>query len=252
MPVHDWTRVDDGTFHSFHNGWIAHLSESLNAGLLPKGYYSLAEQHALHYVADVLTLRTKEESGDRGPAGGVSVLEAPPKVSQRQSMQPPYEMLRRTLTIRRTTNHRIVALIEIISPGNKRSRQKVQEFVDKATDALRHGIHLLVVDILPPTRIAPRGIHGAIWRRWYDEDFPLPKDQPFTLSAYQSHRFEPVEAWYEHLAVGDTMTDMPLFLREEAYINVPLQAAYNRAFRGIPEIFRAVLEKGTNGKRRKR
>jgi hypothetical protein len=46
MPVHDWTRVDAGTFHAFHTSWLAHLMEALNAGLLPRGYYALSEQVA--------------------------------------------------------------------------------------------------------------------------------------------------------------------------------------------------------------
>lgn len=27
MGVHDWTRVDAGTFHDFHTCWIAHLKK---------------------------------------------------------------------------------------------------------------------------------------------------------------------------------------------------------------------------------
>ena len=46
MPVHDWTKVDAGIFHDFHCAWIIHLKESLNEGLLPDGFYAMAEQHA--------------------------------------------------------------------------------------------------------------------------------------------------------------------------------------------------------------
>ena len=35
MPIHDWTRVDAGLFHDFHQDWTIELSRSLNAGLLP-------------------------------------------------------------------------------------------------------------------------------------------------------------------------------------------------------------------------
>ena len=31
MPIHDWTRVDAGTFHAFHTAWVTHLSEMLKA-----------------------------------------------------------------------------------------------------------------------------------------------------------------------------------------------------------------------------
>jgi hypothetical protein len=46
MPVHDWARVDAGTFHTFHTVWISEIMKALNAGLLPAGYYALAEQVA--------------------------------------------------------------------------------------------------------------------------------------------------------------------------------------------------------------
>ncbi len=41
MPIHDWTRVDAGTFHSHHLGWMAALSGALNNSRLPPGFYSM-------------------------------------------------------------------------------------------------------------------------------------------------------------------------------------------------------------------
>jgi hypothetical protein len=46
MPVHDWTRVDDGIFHAFHLAWLGELQKALNRGILRAGYYALAEQIA--------------------------------------------------------------------------------------------------------------------------------------------------------------------------------------------------------------
>jgi hypothetical protein len=37
MPIHDWTLVDAGLFHDFHQDWTIELRQSLNAGLLQKG-----------------------------------------------------------------------------------------------------------------------------------------------------------------------------------------------------------------------
>jgi hypothetical protein len=45
MPIHDWTRVQAGTFHHFHCAWITHMAEALNEGILPAGFYVMAEQH---------------------------------------------------------------------------------------------------------------------------------------------------------------------------------------------------------------
>jgi hypothetical protein len=68
----------------------------------------------------------------------------------------------RRLVIRHTTGDRIVALLEIVSPGNKQSRGAIQSFVDKAVAALNDGYHLLVLDLLPPGAFDPKGMHGAI------------------------------------------------------------------------------------------
>src|SRR3954467_10681599 len=100
MPVHDWTRVQAGALHDFHCAWITHLKEALNDGLLPEGYYALAEQHAGQLIADVLTLRLPDPLPDppmRG--GGLGVAEAPPRVARRLVASPEatYRMTRRTL-----------------------------------------------------------------------------------------------------------------------------------------------------------
>jgi uncharacterized membrane protein len=46
MPVHDWTLVEAGIFHDFHTAWIISIRSALNQGILPEGYYAMAEQHA--------------------------------------------------------------------------------------------------------------------------------------------------------------------------------------------------------------
>ncbi len=40
MPIHDWRRVHAGTYHHFHNNWIAELSKRLNNGLLPDDFWN--------------------------------------------------------------------------------------------------------------------------------------------------------------------------------------------------------------------
>ena len=56
MPIHDWTRVDDGIFHAFHVSWTVELAKALNQGILPAGYYALPEQIAGDTHPDVLAL----------------------------------------------------------------------------------------------------------------------------------------------------------------------------------------------------
>src|SRR6476469_9543239 len=57
MPIHDWTRVDAGIFHHFHQRWIGAITDVLNQRLLPGEYYALAEQQGAGFEPDVLTLK---------------------------------------------------------------------------------------------------------------------------------------------------------------------------------------------------
>ncbi len=241
MAVHDWTRVDAGTFHAFHTAWITHLSETLNGGLLPSGYYALPEQHAGSRIADVLTLHSPLEESSRVPGGegGLAVADAPPKTQRRLTASMASRSLRRTLVIRHVSGHHVIALLEVVSPANKDRLAHVEEFVEKAEAALLHDVHLLVVDLFPPGRHDPRGMHGAIWERFDDEPYAVPTDQPLTLASYTAG-IQPV-AYVEHLAVGSDLTDMPLFLNPDRYVNVPMELTYQAAFRGLPTFLRDSL-----------
>ena len=54
MPAHDWTQVDAGLFHDFHHSWIFLVKQHLNNGVLPEGFYAMAEQHAAQPSTPVL------------------------------------------------------------------------------------------------------------------------------------------------------------------------------------------------------
>ena len=48
----------------------------------------------------------------------------------------------------------------------------------------------------------------------------------------------------ERKVVGDPLIDMPLFLDPDWYINIPLEATYQTAWRGVPSVWREVIENG--------
>ena len=246
MPVHDWARVEAGIFHDFHTVWTGALRNALNEGLLPAGYYALVEQHAGRAIADVLTLHASPEP--LGPAwsppdtGGIAVAEAPPRVSRKQTVVPSALGRRRSLAIRHVSGHRLIALIEIISPANKDRGQHVEELVDKAVAALERGVHVLLIDLFPPGLHDPSGIHGCIVQGLdqYGDPYLLPTGAPLTLASYVAGPV--VEIYLEHLATGAALAEMPLFLRSDRYINVPLEATYQATYRGVPAFYRNVLE----------
>src|SRR5437588_12345014 len=103
MPVHDWTRVSDGTFHDFHYSWVLEIKRALKRGLLPKGYYVMAEQIGGDLGApDVLTLQaTSRDPEPESPLTGTATLtESPPRVHARTTIsRDSYARMQRTVVI---------------------------------------------------------------------------------------------------------------------------------------------------------
>jgi hypothetical protein len=247
VPVHDWTRVKPGIFHHFHHRWISEISDSLNAGLLPADYYALAEQFAGGFGPDVLTLQEMgrfESATPSNNGGQVGVLVAPPQVAiAGESDMEFYERKQKVVTVRHVSDDRVVAVVEIVSPGNKSGRRAFQAFVDKACDLIHRQIQLLIVDLLPPGPRDPQGVHAAIWEDFTgDDSYRLPQDKPLTLAAYESGLG--VRAYVEHFAVGDSLVEMPLFLYAGGHVPLELDATYRSAFRAVPRRRRTVLEPG--------
>ena len=246
MPIHDWTRVEAGIFHAFHHDWITEISRALNGGLLPPSYYALPEQIVGGLGPDVLTLRTPGGGTQPIPAlseGGVAVAVTPPKVRIR--MQPEsrrYAAKAKAVVIRHVSRHQVVAMVEILSPGNKNNQNGLNAFVRKAQEALAAGIHLLLVDLFPPSSRDPRGVHGAVWGEDSGDDYTLPADKPLTCVAYVGGLGG--DAYIEPVAVGDALPEMPLFLTPEAYISLPLEATYQSAWAAMPAFWREVLTSG--------
>src|SRR5216683_142268 len=142
MPIHDWTRVPAGLFHHFHQDWTIEIARRLNRGLLPKGLSALVEQRSALKEPDVLTVERITNRANR-------------------------------IVVKHHLG-RIVAVIEIMSPGNKDSRAAVRDFVDKIIDFLRAGVHVLLVDLFPPTPRDPLGMHKLLWDEISDEPFAFP------------------------------------------------------------------------------
>jgi len=246
MPVQDWRLVPAGIFHAFHVDWIPEIQKVLNSGLLPQGYYALPEQHTGHSIADVLTLHASTPPLEPFPlppaTGGTVLAEAPPKVRRKQTIEPNLRSRRRSLAIRHVSGHRLIALLEILSPANKDRSQSVEEFADKVESALQVGVHVVLVDLFPPGAHDPHGMHDVIQQRLnpFEETYELPANEPLSLASYVAEPF--IKVYLEHVAVSSVLPEMPLFLRPDRYINLPLEATYQEAYRGMPAFWRDVLE----------
>jgi hypothetical protein len=146
------------------------------------------------------------------------------------------------VVVRHVSGDRVVAMIEVVSPGNKNSRHGIETFVRKVADLLRQGIHLLILDLIPPSERDPHGIHGAIWE-FIEGVQPSRPEKPLTLVAYESDLH--VRAYVVPEQVGDALDDMPLFLAPRGAVEVPLEETYSSAFAAFPRRWRHLLDPET-------
>lgn len=235
MPVHDWTRAEAGDFHHFHQRWISALSDALNGGVLPPEFMALAEQVSGRPIPDVVTLHA------RSPRGGAVAI-APASAPSARVIQK-FERInyakRADRVVIRHGRGRVVAIIEIVSPGNKDSRHAIRSFVEKAADILSQGIHLVVVDLFPPTPRDPQGIHKAIWDEFGDEPFDFLPEKPLTVASYIGGDLP--TAYVESIGVGDHLPAIPLFLTEYDYVPCPLDATYDEAWAVFPRMLKEIV-----------
>ena len=250
--MHDWTKVTAGIYHHFHQQWVATIANALNAGRLPTGYYAMVEQVAGLGTPDVLALSTIPVSDEpwttASDDGGLALAEAPPRAAVMDyATEMGFYAKKKNRVVIHRSDDRVVGFVELVSPGNKSSEKAMKQFVDKVSDAVLGGIHVLLIDPFPPGSFDPNGLHGTVWPECGGEATPAPADRPLTLASYQANDdtefdgYTPA-AYVEPTAVGRSLIDMPLFFAPGRYVNVPLEETYTTAFGNVPKRWRDVIE----------
>ena len=241
MPLHDWTRVPSGLFHDFHQSWSIRIKDALNSSRLPKGVAALVEQRSGPLEADVLAIEGRGKKPLLEERGGVSVMERPATRIVRRTTKEIYSGRANRVVLKHHLG-RILAVIEIISPGNKDSRAALRDLLDKTIEFLKAGVHVLVVDLFPPTARDPFGIHKVIWDEFEEEPFAMPAGKDRILASYETGSER--AAYIEPVGIGDSLPEMPLFLSNRIHVMVPLESTYTATWEASPEELRVAVETG--------
>ena len=222
MPIHDWTRVDAAIFHDFHQSWTVRLSQELNS-LLAVDHYAMLEQNGEPPI-----------DGRIGP-GRLYVGTGKDDVDF-------YTRKKNIVTVRHVSGDRVVAVIEIVSPGNKSGRRAFAALVEKTRDLIARGVHVLLVDLFPPTARDPNGLHAAVWEEFDNTPQSFDPARPLTAVSYEALGGGDVEGYIEPRAVGDRLPDMPVFLRIDGCVMAPLDATYSAAWAEVPKRWQRVVD----------
>ena len=176
-------------------------------------------------------------AGGRG--GGLALADAPPQARFVSSADADVYAEKANRIVVKHEFGQVVAVIEVLSPGNKSSRYAVRSLVNNACDLIHQGIHLLMVDLFGPSPRDPQGIHMLIWESFCNEPAAWAADKPLTAAAYFAGI--PQTAYVEPLAVGDALPSLPLFLASRIYVPAPLESTYQTAWQKCPAVVRQMV-----------
>lgn len=239
MPLYDHFHgriAETQDWETFHTRWGVAIADDLNRRL-PKRFLASGPMHLGPYAAADVVEREWLPNGATGhgePAGnGVAVapeieVYAPPATDLTMPATFPDEY---KIEVRdRLKASRVLAVVELVSEGNKKEESKREQFAAKCLSYLGKGIGLVVIDIVTPRYW---NLHNELVRlAGHGDKFLMPADQWTYATAYRPvSRGEEnlIDLWQWPLAVGEPLPAVPLALKGHGCVKLDLEATYTEA-----------------------
>jgi hypothetical protein len=208
---------------NFHGHFSGEIARQLNPKLRPK-YVAILEERIVMDLPDTLVIATSAvrpdvtvvhagtEEGRRGGVGtaGTAVAAAPLQVMTVMPSPVPLH----TVEIRDTASRQLVAVIEVLSPTNKRGEGR-DEYLAKRRRVLLSTAHLLEIDLLRQGQRVPMLE-------------PLP-DAPYFAFLSREERRPLTDVWLIHLDQPLPEVPVPL-LPGDADVTLDLQEALSNVY----------------------
>jgi hypothetical protein len=240
MPLRDHFRpplADAASWEELHGQWPAVIVQQLRT-ILPAGYVAGPKVHAGSQVEiDVAAY----ERGDFPPAGtsggapgGAATAAWVVEPAVRAETELPEDDEYEVRIYDATRGRRLVAAIEIVSPGNKDRPEKRNAFVGKCASLLRSGVAVSVVDVVTTRQF---NLYAELMAFVGRPDPTMRADRPHLYAAScRWVRREPralLESWSHALDIGEPLPRLPLWLADAVVVPLDLEESYERTCRDL-------------------
>lgn len=232
MPLLDHFRPPvshRGPWESVNSYWIAAIGRWLNR-TLPKGRYQARIQIHLgpQVEADVAEFEHVPGNGAPPEDGGVATLvEVETAVATVPAVFPDTFAVE---VVDRTDFNRLVGVVELVSPANKKEASERDNFLGKCMAYLNKGVGLVVIDVVTERRA---NLHNELLRRLgWDRPAALLPEEPLYAAGYGPVRRQArnlVDLWPKALALGQPLPPVPFHLRGGPTIPLDLEGTYTEA-----------------------
>jgi hypothetical protein len=217
-------------WESFHVAWAAEIVAWLNQRL-PRRYFATMYTHlGPEIAADVAEFERDPSPEDVPPNGasngGVAVETwAPPTTALAMPAVFPDDLEVRVHD--RERDFKVVAVVELVSPGNKDRPETRRAFAIKCAAYLERGIGVVTVDIVTSRHF---NLHNELVQLLRVSDqFLMAEDALLYAVAYRPARrndTNQIDLWPIPLAVGNPLPLLPLALRGTRAMPLDLDATY--------------------------
>ncbi len=241
MPLRDHFRPPLSPHHSWeavHGHWPSTIVNRLNAKL-PSGFFAEPRVHlGTAFEIDVATFEgAATESWSQRLAGGnggvATAVWSPPEPTVLVEGELPTPSEYEVLVYEPSDwERRLVAAIELVSPGNKDRIESRRAFVYKCESLLQKGVSVAIVDIVTARSAnlyrelaeligvaAPGSTNSSIYA--------------VALRALRTTDRWRVETWPHELTLGQPLPTLPLWISDTTFVPVELEASYEDTCRAL-------------------
>jgi hypothetical protein len=240
MPLRDhfrppvWKLV---SWEGFHGGWPMTIVQRL-LPKLPQQYTAEPRVHlGKFFEIDVCAFEGEEPelpqvSTSEEPGGVATATLAPPRPTFTVDADLSSEYAYEVLVFDHDRQRQLVAAVEIVSPGNKDRKASRRAFVAKCAALLQQGVCLSIVDIVTIRRF---NLYAELlaFMELTDPAFS-PQPPPVYAVTCRGHNVDDTgrfQSWAYPLAIGQPLSDLPIWLSEDDYVMLELEASYEDACR---------------------
>lgn len=235
MPLRDFFHEPDSktaSWEEVHGAWPAFIASRLNK-ILPPQYRSGVKVHLGAAIEVDLAAFELDANALRGSNGsGTAVAWAPAKPTLLLDTEKPAPPEYEVRVYDENQGRRLVAAVEIVSPGNKDREESRDAFVSKCHAMLQQDVCVAIVD---PVTVPKANLLADLAERL---KAPRPKTADSAIYAVACRgvsfrRRWRVESWQHELVVGEPLPTLPLWLNDRLHVPLELEATYETTLREL-------------------
>jgi hypothetical protein len=239
MPLRDHFRppLDDMRhWEGLHGGWPMMIVAGLRPKLPPRYFAEPRVHSGASAEIDVATFENEGEEvvaadPDNGSGGGVATaVWAPPLPTLSVATDLPTQDVYEVRVYDEKRHCRLVAAIEIVSPGNKDRPEHRQAFVAKCAGLLQEGVSVVIVDVVTTRK---QNLYGELMELIGQSDPSLHREPPslYTAACRVTNRDKKwfLETWVQSLSLGQALPTVPLWLAQDSAVPLQLEESYEQS-----------------------